>query len=78
MKSNVDSRSFRVIKRPEVNDVSLQKVSKSDIESKINSKKAFVELFSLQGGYFLPPMVYLTWQFIRGVLDGSKRLLKIK
>ena len=61
MDIEINKRPFKVIKRPGKGAGSLERVSKSDIESKINSKKAFVELFSLQGGYYLPPMVYLTW-----------------
>jgi hypothetical protein len=26
----------------------------------------------------LPPTPYLTWEFIRGVLDGSKKLIRVK
>ena len=42
-----NKREFKKIKRFGKGAGSVHKVTKSEIESKINSKKAFVELFSL-------------------------------
>lgn len=55
------------------------------IESKISSKRDFIDLFSWfseqlhrQAGLYIMPIEYLTWNFIRAFLAGEKKLLRKK
>lgn len=51
--------------------------TKLDLDSVISSKDHFITLFQVQGGYFLPPKSFITWEFIRDVLNGTKSLLPL-
>jgi hypothetical protein len=51
--------------------------TKQDLDSLIHSKEHFVQLFTVQGRFLLPPKPFITWRFIREVLNGTKELLPL-
>jgi hypothetical protein len=48
----------------------------SAITNKIKSVDHFIYLFANEGKYFLPPRRIITWEYIKQVLTGQKKLLK--
>lgn len=69
--------------RPQDQEIANAWATKGDLEGVISSKEHFIALFSIQGGFFLPPKQFITWSilvlqgFIRSVLDGSKELIPL-
>lgn len=51
--------------------------TKADVDRLIHSKEHFVALFAVKGGFLLPPIQFLTWSFIRQILKGEKKLIRI-
>lgn len=57
---------------------------KSAIEQRIQTKEDFKYIFGVEGslpltegGYYLPEDSYITWSYIRSILNGDKKLLKV-
>lgn len=51
--------------------------TKQELDNVISSKEHFMALFAVKGGYLLPPKQFITWRFIRSILKGEKRLVKL-
>ena len=65
MKTNKESQNTKNQKNSESKEglqkENLIKLSARDIEARINSKSAFIEIFGLRGQYYLPPSKAITW-----------------
>ena len=56
----------------------LELLSKSEINQLVRSKADFRFIMTTRGGYHLPPVGKLNWRYIRQILNGSKKLMKIQ
>ena len=54
----------------------LNKYRTRDIVKKIKSLQHFVYLYTEKGKFYLPPINYLTWEYVGEILSGQKKLLK--
>ena len=52
------------------------KVPYRDVLGKIKSKKHFCFIFQEKGKYYLPPINYITFKYIKQILNRQKLLLK--
>ena len=63
--------------RPQTEAIVHAWATKQDLDQVIDSKEHFIALFSIRGGYLLPPAQFITWGFIRSVLNGAKELIRL-
>merc|ERR1711935_658716 len=57
---------------------SMEELTQNQFAELIKNKDEFCQVFSLKGGYLLPDRKFITHEFVRGVLNGSKKLIKQK
>lgn len=63
--------------RPQTAQINFAYATKAELEELISSKDHFIQLFTVQGRYLLPPKQYISWRWISEILNGTKVLLPL-
>ena len=58
------------------NDINLLTIKTKEIADQLKSIDHFLYLYTVEGKFFLPPKYLISWEYVKKILTGEKKLLK--